>query len=234
MAVSFTDGTRVQIEQALVANGLGADIAREELLGPAVENLGEAARLLADAAARLGRPVSDYALSGNLPQGVFIVAAHRDDQRAALRYLKMGEGPYYTLSRNSHLVHLEAFRTLDRVVREGRGLLDNGPRPRVGVAAVAKRELRPGDYLVRGSGSFDVRGVCVHLADRPAHLPIGLCENVRVRRMVEPGAVLTFADVEAPDSLALRAWREVEARALSESLAPPVSTLPHLTAGAST
>ncbi len=33
MVTSFTDGTKVQIEQCLAANGLGADIVREDLLG---------------------------------------------------------------------------------------------------------------------------------------------------------------------------------------------------------
>ena len=32
--IAFTDGTKVQIEQALVANGLGAGIARAGLIGP--------------------------------------------------------------------------------------------------------------------------------------------------------------------------------------------------------
>ena len=33
MVTSFTDGTKVQIEQCLVANGLGAGIAKEDLIG---------------------------------------------------------------------------------------------------------------------------------------------------------------------------------------------------------
>ncbi len=39
--VAFTDGTKVQIEQALVANGLGAAIARDGLLGPGAESVAE-------------------------------------------------------------------------------------------------------------------------------------------------------------------------------------------------
>ena len=33
MVTSFTDGTKVQIEQCLVANGLDAGIAKEDLIG---------------------------------------------------------------------------------------------------------------------------------------------------------------------------------------------------------
>ena len=40
--VAFTDGTKVQIEQALVANGLGAAIARDGLLGPTAGSVARA------------------------------------------------------------------------------------------------------------------------------------------------------------------------------------------------
>jgi predicted homoserine dehydrogenase-like protein len=36
---SFTDGTKVQIEQAFVANGLGADVLKDGLMGPSSEDI---------------------------------------------------------------------------------------------------------------------------------------------------------------------------------------------------
>jgi predicted homoserine dehydrogenase-like protein len=215
MVTSFTDGTKLQVEQALVANGLGGDIARDELLGPATDDLKEASKLLGEAAARRGRPIADYVLSGKLPHGVFVVGTHHDEQQAALRYLKLGDGPYYTVIRNNIFVHLEVFRTLDRVVRERRGLLDNAAVPRIGVAAVAKRALKPGEHIERGCGSFELRGICVRIAEHAGHLPIGLAENVRIRRRVEPGQVLSMDDVELPPSLALDCWRAIESRVLA-------------------
>jgi predicted homoserine dehydrogenase-like protein len=209
MVTSFTDGTKLQFEQALVGNHFGADIAREELLGPATDDLAEAARLLGDAAMALGRPITDYVLSRKLPHGVFVVARHKEEQWAALRYLKLGDGPYYALVKNNIFVHLELFKTLDRVVRERRPLLDNTSRPRLSVAAVAKRALPTGTQIERGCGSFDLRGVCVRIADRPDHLPIGLAERVVVRRALEPGQLLTLADVELPASRALEAWQAI-------------------------
>jgi predicted homoserine dehydrogenase-like protein len=214
MVTSFTDGTKVQIEQCLVANGLGAGIACEDLLGPRTDDLQEAARQLAEAAARLGHPISDYVLSGRLPHGVFVVGTHDPAQRDALRYLKLGDGPYYTLVKPNILVHLEVFKTIERMVRGGPPLLDNGSRPRIGVAAVAKRELLPGERIDRGVGSFDLRGICVELAARPGHLPICLANEVHIRRRVEPGQILTFDDVDLPDSEALRIWRRIEVGAL--------------------
>lgn len=209
MVTSFTDGTKLQVEQALVGNYVGADIAQEELLGPATDDLADAAGLLGEAALRLGRPITDYVLSRKLPHGVFLVARHKEEQRAALRYLKLGDGPYYTLVKNNIFVHLELFKTLERVVRQGRPLLHNTARPHLGVAAVAKRALPAGTAIERGCGSFDLRGVCVRIADRPDHLPIGLAERVVLRRALEPGQLLTLSDVELPASQALEAWQAI-------------------------
>ncbi len=41
--IAATDGTKIHIEQALVANGLGATIAHDGMLGPAVDTLAEGA-----------------------------------------------------------------------------------------------------------------------------------------------------------------------------------------------
>lgn len=215
MVTAFTDGTKLQVEQCLVGNGLGADIAREELLGPECDDITSGARRLGEAALLQGRPLTDYLLGRGFPHGVFIVGRHREEQRAALRYLKMGDGPFYTLLKPQVLVHLEAFKTLERI-RSGKGpLLDNSPCPRLSVAAVAKRRLEPGTRIVNGIGSFELRGICVRIADRPDHLPIGLARDLVVRRRVEPGQVLGFEDVELPPSRALELWWEIRARALA-------------------
>jgi predicted homoserine dehydrogenase-like protein len=213
MVTSFTDGTKVQIEQCLVANGLGAGIAREELIGLETGDLKRAAQELGAAAERLGHPISEYILDRGLQHGVFVVARHDERQATALRNLKMGDGPYL-LIKDYCLVHLEVFKTLERLVERRRPLLNNGSEPRIGVASIAKRALEPGHLIERGCGSFDLRGICVNIADRPGHLPICLANQVRIRRRVEPGQVLTMDDVELPDSEALRIWRGIEARAL--------------------
>lgn len=212
--VSFTDGTKLQMEQALVANGLGATISVDGLLGPRVEALGEATGLLVEAAEQAGSPIADYVLSSTLPPGVFLIARHAgyEEQRAYLRNYKMGEGPEYVLLRPFHLCHLEVVKTLGRVASAGPPLLDNSFVPRVGVAAVAKHALGPGDRVWRGIGSFDVRGIAVRVADSPDHCPVGLLENATVVRRIEEGQIVSMADVELPDTLAVRAWAAIRRR----------------------
>ena len=221
MVVSFTDGTKLQVEQALAANGLGATIVAEGLTGLKVMAVGEAVESLAALADGAGEAISDYLLSATSPPGVFLVAAHSQyaEQRQALANFKMGSGPNYLLLRNYHLCHLEATKTIRRIVRGGGALLDNGATPRISVAAIAKRPLEPGDRILKGIGSFDVRGIAVKIAARPEHCPIGLIQNATVARHVEVGQMLSMDDVVLPDSLALEAWRSVRTRVLSGTMA---------------
>ena len=172
---------------------------REGLLGLATADLAGAAQSLGEAAVQHGRPLTDYIVAEGLPHGVFIIAGHDPGQAAALRHLKMGDGPHYVLEQPSALVHLEVFRTLERVIAGEPPLLHNTATPRLSVAAVAKRDLAPGERITRGSGGFDQRGVAVRIADRPDHLPIGLANDLHIRRRVTTGEVLTMADVDLAD-----------------------------------
>ncbi len=212
--VSFTDGTKLQMEQALVANGLGATIVADGLIGPQVARVEDARETLAAAAIRVGRPISDYVLSSSCPPGVFIIATHPqyEQQNLYLKNYKLGDGPHYLLLRNYHLCHLEIAKTLRRVMRGGTPLLDNSYVPETSVVAVAKRTLEPGEELSYGVGSFDVRGLVIRFASHLAHCPIGLLENAVVARRVDEGRMLCLQDVELPDSLALRAWSTIRER----------------------
>lgn len=148
---------------------------------------------------------------------MFIVARHDDAQKQPLQNFKFGPGPYYLLVKDYCLVHLEVFKTIDRVVREKRALLNNSSMPRVSVASVAKRDLKPGDVIDRGCGSFDLRGICVNIADRPGHLPICLANDLKIQRPVAAGQVLTAADVEMPETDAFAIWKNIEDQALALS-----------------
>ena len=80
-----TDGTKVQIEQAFVANGLAATITRTGLEGPASEDLQRAAAELAVKAESMGQAIADYVLAVKwAPTGVFVVARHDDDLAGTL------------------------------------------------------------------------------------------------------------------------------------------------------
>jgi predicted homoserine dehydrogenase-like protein len=215
MVTSFTDGTKVQIEQAFVANGLGAEVAKPGLLGVPEDDLRTGGSALAEAAEKLGKPIADYVLSLKLPHGVFVVGKHDPRQKGALRYLKLGDGPYYVVLKHNIFVHLEILRTIKRVVNQGRILLDNSAHPVASVCTVVKRDLKPGDRIASGIGSFDVRGEAVRIADTAGHVPIGLLADAVIKRPLKRGDIIGMDDVELPESLALRAWVEIERSVLN-------------------
>ncbi len=214
MVTSFTDGTKVQAEQILVANHFGAGLVVEGMMAAAVETLEEGVSLLAAASEEAGHPISDYIVGGGLPHGVFIVATHDERQAPALAYYKLGEGPNYTIIRNNIFVHLEILKTVRRVLESGTVLIDNSKDPEMSLSAVAKKDLRPGDQIGHGIGSFDLRGHAVRIAARPDHVPIGLIQAATVVEPVARGEVVRFDQIDLPDSLALKLWGEISARAV--------------------
>ena len=199
---SFTDGTKVQIEQAFVANAFGASIAKPGLLAVQNDSADAATRALAEAAVELGHPISDFTVVPGQAPGVFVIATIAESQRPVLAALKMGEGPFYTFIRPYHLCALEIPNTLRRAMQGQPVLLNNSATPTIGVAAVAKRRLNAGERIETGIGSFQVRGTAVRFCDEPRHLPIGLLYGATVTRPVEPEQMLTVDDVDLPDSYA--------------------------------
>lgn len=202
--ISFTDGTKVQIEQALVGNGLGATITCQGMEGPESSELMASGSQLGHIADAVGQPIVDYVLpKGYSAGGVFLVGRHDEEQTQAIEYFKLGGGPYYTLLRPFHLCSLEVGKTLRRVINGGGVLLNNSTAPTLGVAAIAKVALKPGETIARGIGGYQVRGEVLLLASNPEHVPIGMLNKAVLRRAVEPGQVITFDDVEIPQSRAL-------------------------------
>jgi predicted homoserine dehydrogenase-like protein len=203
---SFTDGTKLQIEQALVANAFGTSIAKQGLIGIQTEDFESSGYQLAEVADKLGIPISDYILSKTSPPGVFIVSRHDENLRNELRTYKMGDGPYYHHYKPIHLCFFEVPGTIKRLLHENEILIDNSNKPSTSVAAIAKRQLSKGDFIKKGTGSFDTRGTAVRIIDEPDHVPIGLLQNVRIRENIEEGQIIRFSDIDIPTSLATEAW----------------------------
>lgn len=216
--VSFTDGSKLQIEQALVANGLDADLVCDGMLGRTVPDL-RATGFLGSLGEQRGRPLADYVLCAGSPPGVFLVARHPEftmhGEYGPFARLRTLDGEYGIVLRPHHLIHIEVPRTVLEVIEGKPPLLNNSAHPRYGVAAVAKRPLKAGTPIERGLGGFQVRGMAVELRASPDHVPICLLAGAVLRREVGPDQVLRFDDVELRQSRALEIYRELIAECLS-------------------
>jgi len=147
--ISFTDGTKLQIEQAFVANGLNATIAKEGMIGATIDHMHDL-DYLADAAEEAGMPVSEYVLCKGSPPGVIILAKNKEaDWRPGyLPFSRMlsTEGKGYVVLRPYHLCHLEPINTIRKVIKGEPILLNNSANPRIPFGAVAKTVLQPGAH----------------------------------------------------------------------------------------
>lgn len=211
--VSFTDGSKLQIEQAFVANGLGATIPPNGMFGSRVETLNDLDYLV-DAADEAGLPISDFVLCKGAPPGELIVAESVEADRLG-KYIvgpmRTTKGRGYILLRPYHLCHLEVLNTMRRTLAGEGMLLNNSANPRLTVAAIAKRQIKSGESIERGAGGFDVRGVAVQLKDNRDVVPICLLKDTKIIKNVEPGEALRFEHVDFPNSLALDIYQQIAA-----------------------
>jgi len=144
MTTSFGDGTKMQVEQALVANATGMIPDKRGMHG--IESTVATAAI--DIPAILTTPGRvDFTLGGDFGAGVGIVGRHpnHDLHKQAMGFYKMGDGPDYFFFRPYHLVHLEIPLTIAELI------LDNEPlatidAPHVAeVVAIAKKDLAAGE-----------------------------------------------------------------------------------------
>jgi predicted homoserine dehydrogenase-like protein len=205
---SFTDGTKLQIEQCLVANHFGLAIAKQGMIGLETSDFEKGAFALGKEAKRLETVLSDYIISRESPPGVFITATHQENLAAELKTYKMGEGPFYLLYKPNHLCFFEIPNTILNLYYRNEILIDNGELPKVSVCSIAKKKIEAGTYISKAIGSMEFRGEAIFISEQPNHVPIGLMSQAHLKRTLEPGQIVTFDDVELPDSLAYKAYME--------------------------
>jgi len=199
MCTAYTDGTKLSIEMALLANALGLSTCVPGMHGPRADHVREVFDLL-DVAALWHRhgPFVDYLLGAEPGGGVFAVG-HCDHpyQREMMAYYKMGAGPFYLFVRPYHLCHVEAVRCIAEAALDGEALLEPRAGRRTDVFAYAKRDLLAGEKL-DGIGGYACYGQIDNVpldADHPG-LPICLADDVAVARPVRKDEPVLLGDVE--------------------------------------
>jgi len=216
MTTAFTDGTKMNIENAVLANATG--------LVPEVRGMHgiktDIEHALSDCTAVLEtHGVVDYTLGGNFGGGVFIIG-HGDDPvfiQPYLQYLKMGGGPYYLFFRGYHLCHFETPLTIAEAVLDHQPTIAPLDTPITDVVTIAKKDLAAGDTL-DGIGGYTCYGeIERHDAARDL-LPIGLTEGARLTRAVSKSDPIPFDAVELNnDSILMQLRREQDAGAATSS-----------------
>ncbi len=207
MATAFTDGTKLGIEMALIANALGLRTDVPGMHGPKAAHVREALDLFDLEACRDSGGMVDYLLGAEPGGGVFVVGRCEEAfQRRMLAYYKMGSGPFYVFYRPYHLCHIEAMRSIAEASLDGVSLLKPSFGFRTNVYAYAKRDLCEGEGL-DGIGGYTCYGLIENARDPVPNrgLPICLAGGALLQRGVSRDEKIFLKDVEL--SRSSDAWR---------------------------
>lgn len=197
MATSFADGTKISMENAVVANATGFRVGKRGMYGPECTHVKEAVDLFPKEQ-MLEYGLVDYVLGAEPGPGVFIIGYNDHPIRQGyMRYFKMGDGPFYVFYIPYHLPHLEVPLTAARAVLFDDAAVTPLSGPVCDVVTLAKRNLKKGEML-DGIGGFTCYGVIdnynTSLGDNL--LPMGLSEGCRLVKDISKDKAITYSDIE--------------------------------------
>jgi predicted homoserine dehydrogenase-like protein len=202
MLASFVDGTKTMVEMTSLANAIGFVPDVTGMHGPEVtpKTIADVYRPKEQGGILGSTGVVEYGLG--IAPGVFVVFTTDHPKLARdLKYLSMGDGPYWALYRPYHLTSLETPISIARAVISGDTTVATDTPPTAETVAVAKRDLEAGERI-DGLGGFSVYGM-IERADTARagnKLPLGLAPGSLVRKPVMAGQTITYDDVELDES----------------------------------
>lgn len=200
-ATSAADGTKVAVEQAVVANATGMIVPCRGMLGwRHTGHVDDLAFRYDINVLREDGGIVDYVVGAKPAPGVYCMAAHDDPRdRKLLEYYKLGPGPLYSFYTPYHLVHFEVPSSIARAVLfHDAAVTPLGP-PVAEVITRAKHAM-PAGHVLDGIGGFDTYGEAEKASVTRAErlLPIGVAEGCQLARPVTMDEVLAYDDVELP------------------------------------
>jgi predicted homoserine dehydrogenase-like protein len=202
MVTSFADGTKISVEQSIVANATGMSVHRRGMLGwdhdGHVDELTE--RYDIGELRALGGAV-DYVVHAKPGPGVYCLGTHDDPkQRHYLELYKLGKGPLYSFYTPYHLCHFEVPITAARAALMGDATVRALPTRHVETVTTAKIDLKAGTALDRlGGYHYYGQAEKAYITRAERLLPIGAAEGCELVRDVPKDATITYDDVKLPD-----------------------------------
>ncbi|MGJ8726264.1 MAG: Gfo/Idh/MocA family oxidoreductase [Roseibacillus sp.] len=176
---AYTDGTKLHIEMAVLANALGYLPPAGGMTGPRAARVEEALTLF-DFDSYNGTPRIDYLLGAEPGGGVYLIVTPKKEipteQAFYLNYYKLRTSPcgkYQLLYRPYHLCHLETPKAILQAA-SGKAILTPPTKKTCDVYAYAKRDLPAGTKISHAIGSAELYGLVEPLD--PQKVPIATLE----------------------------------------------------------
>ena len=201
MLSAFKDGSKTMVELAAMSNatGLVPDVPGMHGAKVDVPDLNKVFIPEEDGGILSQRGCVDYS-TGKVAPGVFAIVTTPDSRvRVDMKFLSMGDGPYYTFYRPYHLCNVETTVSIAEAVLYGESTIVS-KRMVSEVATIAKRDLRVGEVVGEiGSGDIFGRTYLHTEAKAQRAIPLGIAPQGKVLADIPKGQMLT-EDNFAPDS----------------------------------
>ncbi|HEY0655992.1 MAG TPA: homoserine dehydrogenase [Chryseosolibacter sp.] len=201
MCSYFTDGTKVSVEMAVLANAINARTAVPGMHGYRASNIFDIFKLYNFDKEWDGKtPMVDYLLGSEPRGGVFVVAYTEDKfQQSTLGWFPpdIGPGPYYLFYRPYYLGHIEAIQCIAEAYFESTARLQPAFGMKTNVFSYAKRDLKKGEIL-DGKGGFKTYGMIENMSDNidSPGLPILISDNMVLKRDIARDERIGLGDVD--------------------------------------
>lgn len=199
MATNFADGTKVNIEQACIANYTNMSVSQRGMIG--IQSKQHVDDLTSE------YNVDDIIEKGGIVEmivgakpgpGVFVYATCNDPlSEKYLDYGKLGKGPLYSFYQPYHLLFFELPFSIARLIDFNDVTLDAAYGMKVEVVSTAKTDLKAGEML-DGIGGFKAYGLCENysISKEQNLLPIGLADGVKLKNSIKKDGAISFDDIE--------------------------------------
>lgn len=205
---AYTDGTKLSIEMACLANSENLLPFIPGMEGPSAGHVSEVMNLFDFNRYGEGPGRVDYILGAEPGPGVYVVGRCDDPLQARyMDYYKMGDGPYYLFYRPYHLCHIETPRAIAEAVLYHRAVMAPDAGRVTDVYAYAKSDLGEGTEIEHGIGGSAFYGLIesVSEGDGRGGVPIAMLEGETdvlpiLRRNISKDSPLAFEDIEIPET----------------------------------
>lgn len=199
IVASFADGSKLNLEAAVMGNAMGFVPAVRGMHGYAVPNVRDLlTKYTIEDFAQGG--LVDYALGAEPHTGAFVIVYNEQPlRRQLLSYLKMGAGPLHMFVTPYHLPPMQLPHSVARAVLFNDATITPRGAPVCDTISFAKRDLKAGERL-DGMGGF----TCYGLVDRYEvcrqgnFLPIAISVDCTLKRDIAKDMPVTYDDVVLP------------------------------------
>ncbi|MBT1701733.1 homoserine dehydrogenase [Chryseosolibacter indicus] len=200
MCSSYTDGSKLCVEMAVLANAINGRTAIPGMYGHKAAKVHDIFKLYDFEKLWDGKtPLVDYLLGAEPKGGVFVIGHTKDKfMQYTLDWFPpdTGPGPFYLFYRPYHLGALEAMECVAQAYLDHTARLQPIYGMKTNVFTYAKKDLKAGETL-DGMGGYNSYGLIENLGDqKEAGLPILLNDGLKLKRDIAQNERISLDDVE--------------------------------------